>query len=196
MVDRELWLTWYGVPMDPGGGGAAGPARDLNDVRVLLSPSVWHEWPDRSGWFNRMPIRIPAVVEPGKVLLHGYRLMTAMNGPGDPIWLPFASPILFEERLPVLPVGALQLRPGAMDVLPTWTVFGADRNPAPRFDRSLCLYEDPEKPSLLTHRMCFDERYRLLSCETLNGPSREQLNGDPNCVARAQTTRMWVKFEH
>lgn len=198
MVDQMLWLTWYGVALDAHGGQLMPgvPAGDLNPVRVLLNPLTWEQWPDRSGWFNRISIRIPEAVVPGRTLLHGYRIHTEESEVGEPYWLPFRAPTLFEERLPLLPPGALQLRPGAMQCVPSWRVFGADRNPAPRWEHRMSLYADPEKPYLLTTQLYFDQTWRLLSAQSLNVPAKEHLNGHPEHRAHSQTTRMWVAFEH
>lgn len=199
MVDKQiLWLSWYGVLLDERGGPLLPwvPAGDLNPRRPELGPLMWERWPDGSGWFNRLPISIPPEVIPGRTLLHGYRLHSHAVEVCDPFWLPFAAPVLFEERLPLLPPGALQLRPGALEPLPSWRVFGSDRNPAPRWDRRQSLYTNPEKPNELTAQCYFDKAWRLLSVETLNVPRVEKLDGHPDHSARAQTTRMWVKFEH
>jgi hypothetical protein len=192
MVEHDLWLTWFGIALDAAG-DCIGPAGDLNATRVLLKPSTWEPWRDGSGWFNRVGVPIPDVVMPRLTLLHGYRLHDSPTG-GSPIWLPFPAPILFEEHLPVLPPGALQLRPGVSATVPAWKLFPAQRNPCPRYEHRQSLYTAADQYQLTT-QVYFDESWRLLAVEILNTPLVAVSHRLP-IPTRCQTTRMWVKFEH
>lgn len=194
-----LWLSWEGTRKTSHWNADA--VRDVGDGRrAFLPPTIWEAMPDGTGVFNRAFVRIPpAVMARDRPVLYRYRLWESEDDQDESgtLTLPLVAPELFEQTLPYLPPGAIQIRHFLSCHLlqPNWRVMPINRNPYRAWDRRMTIYAVPGKPSKPTANVFFADDGTLVSAEIIDqdyqvtdlaGPGGEQI--------LAQFTRMWIGF--
>lgn len=180
-----LWISWVGMVTET--------RQPLGHQRRPITPQTWERLPDGSGMFNRSMIPLPDEVLTSRPLLRGYTIHAAATGSGDELFLPLESPQRFEENLPYLPPGALQVMEHGPSCQPAWKVWGANRNPYPRWERRLTLYrQQGEGVGEPETNVFFDGYGRICAAEVLQTDGLWKIGDTGIAVQRQQSTRLWI----